>query len=64
MASSDLLVHSNEAPGRATMLVAAGVIALLALYMLNGGSYLPALAIFYVIESALFGTRASANPGA
>jgi len=48
MAQSSLLIHTNEAPRRGIMLIAAAVVALLALYMLNGGSYLPALAIFGV----------------
>jgi O-antigen ligase len=45
MAQSSLLVHSNEGPRRGFLLIAAAIVALLALYMLNGGSYLAALAI-------------------
>ena len=48
MAQSSLLVQAAEAPRRGILLVAAGIAAILALYMLNGGSYRPALAIFGV----------------
>jgi O-Antigen ligase len=46
MAQSSLLVQAPEAPRRGILLVAAGIAALLLLYMLNGGSYYPALVIF------------------
>src|ERR1700680_3332877 len=48
MAQSSLLVQTDETPWRAIALGALGIGAILALYILNGGSYLPALAIFGV----------------
>ena len=45
MAQSTLLVHTGEAPRRGSVLVVAGIGSLLLLYMLDGGSYIPALAI-------------------
>jgi hypothetical protein len=48
MARSSLLVQTGEVPRRGIVLVAIGISAILALYILNGGSYLPVLAIFGV----------------
>jgi hypothetical protein len=45
MAHSNLLLGTPEAPRRGLLLAAAGIGALLILYILNGGSYYPALAI-------------------
>ena len=48
MAQPNLLVQTPALPRRGLLLVAAVIAAMLGLYMLNGGSYLPALAIFGV----------------
>ena len=45
MAQSSLLVQTDEAPRRGLILIGVGIGALLLLYMVNGGSYIPALAI-------------------
>jgi O-antigen ligase len=45
MAQSSLLLQTDEAPRRGLILIGVGIGALLLLYMLNGGSYIPALAI-------------------
>jgi O-antigen ligase len=45
MAQSSLLVESSVFPKRTFVLAAAGLAALMLFYMLNGGSYLPLLAI-------------------
>ncbi len=45
MAHSNLLLGTPEAPRRGLLLAAAGIGTLLILYILNGGSYYPALAI-------------------
>ncbi|HLX37021.1 MAG TPA: hypothetical protein VKR29_04445, partial [Candidatus Binataceae bacterium] len=51
MAQSSLLVQNAEAPRRGLILIGMGVGALLLLYMLNGGSYIPALAIIGVVAA-------------
>jgi O-antigen ligase len=45
MAQSSLLIESSDASRRALALVGIGLAAILLFYMLNGGSYMPALAI-------------------
>src|SRR5580704_8043392 len=45
MAQPNLLVESSVFPKRTFVLAAAGLAALMLFYMLNGGSYLPLLAI-------------------
>src|ERR1700736_5055649 len=49
MAEFSLLVQNSDAPRRGILLVVAAAGALFALYLLNGGSYLPAIAIFGVV---------------
>jgi O-antigen ligase len=63
MARSTLLVQEHQGLRRGILLAAVGIAAILAFYMLNGGSYLPALAIFgvaaaYVVYKAAALTRA------
>src|SRR5277367_1100249 len=53
MAQSSLLVQTPEAPRRSILLAATAVCAVLALYILNGGSYYPALAIFGVAGAVI-----------
>ena len=62
MAQSSLLVQSEDGPRRGVLFIVAAVAALLALYMLNGGSYLPALGMIglaggFVIYKAAAITR-------
>jgi O-antigen ligase len=45
MAESSLLVEHSDAPRRGLVLLVVGAASLLALFLLNGGSYLPGLAI-------------------
>lgn len=45
MAQSSLIVHTDDRPQRAMLLIAGAIGVVIVLYMLNGGSYLPALAI-------------------
>ena len=49
MAQSSLLVQSDQSRRRRMLVVSAAVCALLAFYMLNGGSYYPALGIIGVM---------------
>jgi O-antigen ligase len=50
-AQSTLLVQRREGPRRGLLLAAAGMAGILALYMLNGGSFLPALALFGLVAA-------------
>ncbi len=53
MAQSSLLIENHLAPRRGLLLAATAVFAVLALYLLNGGSYYPALAMVGVAGAAV-----------